>query len=743
MRTRIAAAACFVAVFTVLASAASVFGQAKPVGANDELLGFSRYLPADTRGYVSALQLGKVRKDVAASNAWAQVEALPEVRRALAQLQLQLESKEAPPPIRTAIALLKSAGESEISLASSGDSSNDVMNLIRAVLLSVAVIAPSPHDPDTLQGQVLETKRAPLRAEWTQTVPKVRLPSLVVAARVKDHEKYQAFVEAMLDLGWQYAEAEIDRNSPPPAREPLKKAYSRVKVGNISFARFRLRLGDIIPEAELARGIDRIPLDDDGKHLVHKAIADLSVDAHLGFVGEYLTLSIGADDRFITQIVERYEGRATDTLAASDNFANVRAELSPTSLAIVYAESTEFQREMQRSFLPLVNKLADPELHALLGAPADFTATVSRVQYGLETAILSTPLKQESLVTADHGLKQYLRLEYDRKPVAAPTMPLATLAMVPERAIGYSILRHGTAEPLRQELKSILAQERARCENLLKLGGDRDDDFSRHFKAKVVTIDSFIKTLDGKFAESLQGEMAVVLGGFSPFYFTAKSGVPIRDITVPTVALLVHTESADRALAGVGEIFTSLFAAITPKGATDPIVIDKVYRNGFETWSFSTKQTEQFAGIEPHFTRVGGALVFSTSYRLTQQMRDTLAGKSRSVTTGPTHQAMQQLLPVGASQAMFIDGAALSAELRTMSESIFALLEKEQKGLRIGAREQESIAAAKPVVQLGLSLIGCLRGAASSTVGEGRFDVIREWVHLEDLKPAGSAAVGR
>lgn len=738
MRFRSVAAACFAVVLGLMSCADSAWAQAAPQPAaapsNDDLLGFSRYLPADTRGYISALQLGKVRKDVAASNVWERIESIPEVKQALTEFKNRLESDDVPPPVRSALELLKAAGESEISFAAGGDSSQDILNLLRTVFTSFVVFAPSPHDPESQEGRTLEAKRAPLRAEWMAAAPKVRIPSLVFAARVKDPVKHRVFLETMLDVGWQGAVAEIERKAAPPMREPLKKAYAQVKLGEVTMRRFRLRLGDVVPTEGLEEGVERMPIGDAEKQLIVRAVSDLSIDVHLGFLGEYLTLAIGSDDRFIKQIVERFEGRAQDTLAASAGFASIRAELAPSALAVVYSDNSGLQQELQASIMPLVNKLADPQLHQLLGATAQITTAAHRMQFGLESAILTMPLRQEAVIKVDQGLKQYLRSEFEREPAVVPTEPLTSLAMIPEKTIAYAIIRNGTMENYLEQIKYLMAQQRAQLDDMKKRFGA---DATEIIRPQLQILDTIATTIDEKFMPSLKGEMGLLLGGFADFGVKEGKGPPIRGIPMPTLALLVHTAEADKAIEGVRDLFAAILEMATAerrgRGGEFPVRFAKHDLDGIETWAFQG-DIMIVDGLEPHFAKVGGALVFSTSFELTKKMRDAAKGTSPAVTASAEHQAMKELLPVGAQQATFFNGAEFNRSLRSTSAAIFGLIEKNPEALNIRPRDLEEVPNVKRVIELGLSLAECLRGSASSIVSEGRFDVLREWVKIEDVK---------
>lgn len=738
MRFRsVAAAWLAVAIALVGSSGLATAQTAAPAATqpgSEELLGFSRYLPADTRGYVSALQLGKLRSEVAASNAWQRIESIPEVKQGLTEVTKQLESNEVPPAARAALELLKAAGESEISFAAGGDSSQDVLNLLRTVFTSFVVFAPSPHDPDSLQGRTLEAKRAPIRVEWTTAVPKVRMPSMVFAARVKNPAKHRAFLETMLDLGWQGVVGEIERKAIPEFREPLKKAYSQVKLGEVTMRRFHLRLGDVVPAEGLAEGIERLPLGEVEKRTIERALLDQTIDVHLGFLGEYLTLAIGSDDRFIKQIVERFEGRSQETLAASAGFATIRNELAASALGVVYSDNSGLQRELQSSIMPLINKLADPELHTLLGAKSEITTAVHRVQFGLESAIAAMPLRQESVIKAEQGLKQYLRSEFDREPAVVPTTALPTLKMIPEKAIAYSIIRNGTMENYLEQAKYLIAQQVAQLESMKQRFGP---NAAANFAQQIRLLESLVTTIDEKFVPSLQGEMGVVLGGFADFGVKEGRGPPVRGIPVPTLALLVHSAEADKAIDGVRDLFKTFVEAATAerrgRGGEFPVEFVKHDLDGIETWIFKG-DVMIIDGLEPHFAKVGGALVFSTSFELTKKMRDAAKGTSPAVTAAPVHQSMQDLLPVGAQQATFLNGAELNRSLRSTSAAVFGLIEKSPEVLNLRQRDLENVPNVKRAIEIGLTFAECFRGAASSMVSEGRFDVLREWVKIEDLE---------
>jgi len=730
---RTAALSLFFALLCGAFAAPSAFGQAK----TDELLGFSRYLPADTSSYVSMMQLGHYREQIAGSKAWAKIEEVPEIAKLLEQNRTQLASNEIPPPVKTAIELAKAAGSSEISLATSTDASQDLLNIARVGMLSVAVMAPSPLQPDSEEGKRLEAKRVPLRAEWATTVPKLRLPSFVLAARVKDAAKYQIFVDMMVDMGWQEALKQLRRDMAPELLPPWEKAYSHVKVGEVPLIRFRLKLGDLLRPGELDRPLGMLPMTDAERTLALQAINNLSVDAHLGFVGEYLTLAVGADDRLINQIVERFEGRSKDTLAASAGFARIRADLKPESIAILYGEHTETQREIRRTFLPLLNTLADPDLHGLLGAPPEVTLMVHRVQYRLEATILSTPLRQESVLNVEHGLKQTMRSEFDREPAVPSATPLRTLSLVPENAIAYSIHRQGSAESLFQEIRYMIEQQRLQFRTLGRQFGE-NGELPEFVRKQEALMDGVLKPIDEKLDPALRGEMGLILGAFTKFGVNEGAPFAVRDLPVPTLAAVVHTATADRAIEGFKELYDFLMSEYKkqerrpdPKG--DPVRFAKQDLDGIETWVLSSPHLD-VTGIEPHFARLGNALVFSTSFELTKKMRDASTGKTPGIAASPAHQAMEDLLPVGAGQASFLDGGAFSRNLRSMSDGVFALIEKNREEMRMSDRDVEQMALVKRSVGVGLVLLECLKGSASSVVGEGRVDQLREWIKVEDLK---------
>ena len=711
------------------------------VKSDDQLLGFSRYLPATTSSYISLLQLDEARKKIAATRAWGEIEAVPEIAQLLQMSKAQMESDELPPPVKMGIDLLKRAASSEMSFATSGEASQDSLNFAKVAMLSVATMAPSPHAAESEEGRALEAKRAPLRAQWAAAVPNLRLPSVAFAARVSETAKFEMFVNGMVDLGWQAAKGEIGKNLPPPVFDAVAKGYAHVKVGEVPMIRFRQRVGELVGQEDLEQVLAMLPITDGEKKLAIDALRNISVDAHLGFIGEYLTLTIGPNDAFVSQIVERFEGRSKESLAASAGFARIRSEMTPQSIAVLYAEHTEAQREIRRTFLPLLNTLADPELHSLLGAPPEVTLIIHRVQYQLERAILGSPLKQESVVNIDQGLKQMLRTEYDRDPAAAAGAPLRTLSLVPEKSIAYSVIRHASAEPLFQEIRYLIEQQRMQMRMMATRFGDRGGELPDYVKKQEAVMDGVLKPINEKLEPALQGEMGLILGAFTKFGIKTapepKMPVDVRDIPIPTVAGIVHTASADQAIEGVNELFQLVMSQFSerelagPKGP--PVKFAKQDLDGIETWVLSSPYLE-VTGIELHLAKLGNALVFSSSFDLTKQMRDTAAGKSDSIASTAAHQAVKEMLPATADQLSFLDGRAFSGNLRSTSDAIFAMLENNREALGIRGRDLESIVTAKRFVGLGLSMMECLKSSTASIVGEGRVDVLRQWIHVEDLQ---------
>jgi hypothetical protein len=739
MRLRPAAALILALIGSLTAVLPTAFAEVK---SDDQLLGFSRYLPADTSSYISLLQLDEARKKIASTRAWGRIEAVPEIAQLLQMSKAQMESEQLPPPLKTGIDLLKRAASSEISFATSGDASQNSLNFAKVAMLSVATMAPTQHAPDSEEGRALEAKRAPLRAQWAAAVPNLRLPSIAVAARVSEAAKFEMFVNGMVDLGWQAATGEIRKNVPPPVFAVFENAYKHVKVGEVPMIRFRVKIGDLVGQEDLEQGFAMLPITDGEKKLAIDALRNISIDAHLGFIGEYLTLVIGPNDAFASQIVERFEGRSKDSLAASAGFGRIRTEMTPQSIAVLYAEHTEAQREIRRTFLPLLNTLADPELHSLLGAPPEVTLIIHRVQYQLEKAILGTPLKQESVVNIDQGLKQMLRSEYDRDPATAATTPLRTLSLVPEKSIAYSVTRHASAETLCQEIRYLVEQQRMQIRTMATRFGGIGGELPDYIKKQEALMDGILKPINEKLEPALQGEMGLILGEFTKFGIKTapepKMPIEVRDIPIPTVAGIVHTASADQAIEGVNELFQFLMSQFNerelagPKGP--PVKFAKQDLDGIETWVLSSPYLE-VTGIELHLAKIGNALVISSSFDLTKQMRDTSTGKSASIASTATHQAVKEMLPATADQLSFLDGRAFSGNLRSTSEAIFAMLEINREALGIRSRDLESIGVAKRFVGLGLTMMECLKSSTASIVGEGRVDLLRQWIHVEDLQP--------
>jgi hypothetical protein len=339
-------------ILIALVSGGPMVRGAEPPPTAEELLGFSRYLPEETTGYLSLVSMGRLHDTIAASQAWQQVAAAPEIAEALKQMQATLASNDVPPEARMALDLLAAVGKSEVTLATSPEVSRDLLALARAGLLSVAVFAPSRFPPDSPPGLALEAKQAPLRAQWLATLPTVRIPSFVVAARVREAAKFEPFVRAALDQGRQALLADLNRGAPPEVRAAIEGAFSEVTLGKATMLRFHLRLGDVVPQQVIGQSLMRgLPVGENEQIVIVGAVSNLTLDVHLGFVGEYLTLAVSSDDKFIRQIAERHEGKSQATLAASAAFAPIRAELTPEALGIMYADASESQREIRQSLL--------------------------------------------------------------------------------------------------------------------------------------------------------------------------------------------------------------------------------------------------------------------------------------------------------------------------------------------------------------------------------------------------------
>jgi hypothetical protein len=741
-------------ILTGLVSIASIFAGptatrgADPPPTTDELLGLSRYLSDDTGGYISLVSLGRLRQTLAESQAWRQIEAVPEVGQAVGGLKAVLSGEGAPPEARLALDLLKAAGTTEITLATSAEVSRELLSLARALMLSVAVFAPSPHAPGSPQAAALEAKRAPLRAQWLATVPSIRIPSLVVAARVREPAKYEPFVRAVLEQGRQAALAEIGRGAPPEVQAVLAGTVTTVTLGKSQLHRFHLRLGDILPPELIVRSMRGSPIGENEQIVIASALANLTLNVHLGFVGEYLTLAVSSDDAFMRQIIDRFEGKTAATLAASANFAPIRAELKPDALGLLYGNAAGSMDELRAKFLPLLNSLTDEEFLGLVGAPAEIMPAIRRLRYNLDAAVYNAPLRQHAVLTLDRGLRQFVQSEYDREPVAAATAPMTTPGMIPATAVGYTSWRFVSLEGLWQQIRFQIEQRMVHeryVMNIVVPGGigGRDRDMLRQAEDRYRAM---LKPIDEKLAPSLQGETALVAGGFTPFAWKQdplaagnQRGPVVRDFPIPTAALIMRSPKPDVAIEGLRELFQAVMAFVPSPAGPDgkepppPATLSAKEIDGGEAWVFGFRGISM-EGIEPHLTRIGDAVVFSSSPALTKQLRETAAGRSPAIGTTARHTAMQELLPVGAQQLSYLDGEALNRGLRSTAASLFTHLEENRESLGITERDLAGIAQARQYVELGLNVVGCMRGAAASVVSADKTDVLREWIHVEDVK---------
>jgi len=172
--------------------------------------------------------------------------------------------------------------------------------------------------------------------------------------------------------------------------------------------------------------------------------------------------------------------------------------------------------------------------------------------------------------------------------------------------------------------------------------------------------------------------MGIIAGGFAKFGFKGPDGVEIRDLQIPAFALLVHTPAADQALEGFQDLLPWLFRSSMRSIET--------VRSHSDLSSTSKTSTASPRGLrEPvarnrrvraSFRAARGALIFLDLVRPDEEDARHFDGQAADHRTTPTHIAMKELLPVGAAQASFVDGAAFSRNLRPWADGIFEFVER-------------------------------------------------------------------
>jgi hypothetical protein len=707
--------------------------QAQP--AAEELLGFSRYLPEDIDGYISLMQMGRVVRTVGESKAWAQLTETPEIREALDQWRQLQESGKIPPEAQLALQLLQASTESEVTLAIRPDVSKNLLGVAKLFVVGFGGFAPSRLDPNSPEGATLAVKQAAMRAEFVATAGTIRIPTIALALRVRDHVKYAPFLQLAIEQGRKAMLEELKMKAPPEIFARLEESLAPVQVGGSSLWRFHLRLGDVFPEGELARGLERSPFDPAQQQALITAVSNLTIDVHLGFIGEYLTLVISADDDLVKQIVERHEGRGKNTLAASAAFAPIRAENSPATIGILYGDATVSRNEMRDSLLPMLRSFGEPQFMSLLGMPPESAMMITKIAAQLEKDVAAMPLKQHSVLKLDQGLKQATQFEYDREPVALSTVPLTTIGATPANSIGFVAWREGSFEPLWDQILGMIEQVDLQMAATQRQLGD-NPAFAADFGKNREKLQGVMRPIVEKLKPSLHGEMAIVLGPFVEFAVEGEAGKEVPRVSIPSAALLVRSPSTDRAIEGFHELFQSIIAFAGPNpgrpGPEVPVTFDVKTVDGIEARVLAYTKAP-LRGIEPHVTKLGEGLVISSSFELTKQIREAASGRAPTVTTVPAYQAVANELPNTADQLTYIDGGVLVKNIRSTVEQVFSFAEANSAKLRMSERDQREFAVVRRITDVALKFASTFRGAHSSRISEGRTDTLKEHVRFQDV----------
>jgi len=705
---------------------------------NDERLGFSRYLPEDVEAYVSVMQGGRVVRSVGESNAWKQLEQVPQFKEALAQMRASRKSPDMPPAFHMAFALLESSLESEVTVAVGHDFSTRMSALAKLGLLTAGGFALAGHEPDSPEGFKLAKKQAELRREWVKTVGTIELPSFVVAARVIEPQKYDFFVRTAISAS---RNAMLDQLGPfvsPDSRRSLEVAMAPVEFGNSTLWRFHLQLGDVLPASTVSEQLKNSSLDESERDATAEAIANLTFDVHLGFLGEYLTLVVSSDDSLMQQIAERYEGRSTKTLAASAAFEPIRAELTPDTIGLWYADLTAFQKEYKGSLVPLTRSLCDPELWSLLGHAPVIAKRIDRYRGQIESALLEAPNKQFSVLQFENGLRHIAHWEFEREPVARSRTPLTVLGAVPATSLGAYVRRDMTFDLLWDNYRGTMHEVVEFSDTLAEhsTGDPHAAKLANRFKA---VLPDLLRLIDEKLAPSMRGEAALLLGPFVPFTVEIPANADVPKLSIPTGAVVIRSPSPNLAIEGFSgwiNWMTTWSGSIDLAGEKyeHPVSMNAKVIDGIECHVFSYKGFS-VKGLEPNIAKIGDWLVLSTSLELTKQIRDTVTGRAPAITSAAGYRAVAKDLPLTADELMYVDGKTLNRSIRGTVEELFSYFEEDAVKRNKPKNALEEIAATKGIVDLVAKLASTFRLAYGSVMAEGRTNVVRHWIRFEDIPP--------
>ncbi len=700
---------------------------------DDPLLGFSRYLPGEVSHYGAILQAGRLWRAFVGSNAFARIAATPVVKTFLAEAAREVDLKDLPPEGRQALDLLAAAFDSEIAVAVPEEAPSRGLNVLKAIVLSAAVLTPSPSPAGSPAGRLLAEKRAPLRAAWESSLRSTAVPPLVLAARVRDPKRFDEFIRAMLDQGW----LGFREGAPAHLRKVLERSYGPVTIGGVALRRIHMDLRELLPAAT-----EELPgellITKEEREAVLESLRRLSIDLHIGFLGEYFTVVISSDDKLIHQIVDRFEGRSKSTLAASPAFERIRGLLSADSLGVSYSDDRRLLKEFQEGLQPLFPQLLDPQFLSLLGAPPQMVPMVPFLRQDLEAGLFAGSLLREEVITLDRGIRRSSRCEI-RDPSPDPGADrLVTPELVPDSAVGYYAERGSSLDDLWNIVHTLFAIQKSGLEPL-KAQAAGNPRLAEIFRQQEDLARRILGSIDEKLAPALRGEMGIVLG---PMVRLSVAALPEAEgLSIPTLALVVQSPEPEKGIEGFQEVFRAIIESLPgliPLGPGGPPPIALVKRDlpGIEVQAIEFPGGK-IEGFEPHLARLGNALIFSSSFALTRSVAEAAAGKAPRLAASDEHRAMSDFLDPKALQVSYLDGGRLTSALRTLADGVLGAVERnlgKGKGTAAAERRKEPLDQARSFVNELIAFLGCFRGHAASVTRDGSGLVEKEWIHIADLE---------
>jgi hypothetical protein len=705
-------------------------GGAAPQPATDELLGFSRYLPPETGQYAALLQAGRVWRALTGSRAVARLLDTPELKTLQLELQRELDPAKLPPEGRQALDLLAAAFDSEVVIALPAESMPRMVGLFKALGLSAALFAPSPFPPESPQGRLLAQKRRPFREAWDRSLEGLQVPPFVLAARVKDGARFSAFVSQMLEQGRSGFITALagDRSLSPRVRQAMDGAWTVEKVGGVPLHRFRLRAEDLLTEEEVAGALEPAGVPPGDRDRIAGAVRRLTLEVHVGFVGEYLTLAVAPDDRLIRQIVERYEGKPAGTLAASPAFERIRAALTPDAIGISYSDSRRLLGELD-DVLDLVRQGLDPQFLALLGAPGELLAGVERLRNKLVVRSELDVARDEGVAILDRGIRILGRLEYVQPPPVGPG-PLRSLDFVPADATGYWAAQGVSWDGLWSLVEDYFDQQAAVLAPI-KARAAENPELAQAIRRQEAMAKRLLTPIRETLAPGLRGEMGLVLGAAVPLSVPAAPDV--EGVRIPTGAMIAHVEDPAKVIDGFRALVRGIAETIVEMQGGDgfaplPLLLVQREVEGQEVHALVIPGL-RIVGFEPHLACVGKGLVLSSSFALTRRIRDAAEGRAPRIASTEAHRTMSAVLDPGAWEVSYLEGGRVQAMLQAVAEGVFTVVERESADRPENLKQ---VAQARVFVRALLDVAGCFRGHAASRVREGDADVLKEWTHFSD-----------